>query len=372
MYTFTQLAPAKICHAAAFHCNTQLADGMLELDGSQGEGGGQILRTALALSCHLGTPFVITRIRANRAKPGLRRQHLTAVQAAAAICGASVHGADIGSSSLTFEPGGVMPGQYTFSVGTAGSATLVLQTVLPPLVLAKEPSHLILEGGTHNPNAPPFEFIDRVFLPLLNRMGPRVRATLHRHGFVPAGGGRIEVEITPAPALSPLTLTSRGPLRHTEAMAVVANLPPSIAERELAVLRNGLHWPDSAYRLLTVPSDGPGNIVLVTVMSEHVTELLCAFGERGVKAEQVATSALLQTRHYLNGEPAVGEHTADQLLLPLALAGGGEYTTVQPTRHFFTNCAVIQAFLHSTVTTTDLGNKVFNVKLNPNSPPQRL
>src|SRR5689334_333662 len=176
---------------------------MLKLDGSVGEGGGQILRTALALSALTGQPFEIEKIRAKRRKPGLLRQHLTAVRAATALCQAQVEGDSLGSMTLRFVPGDVKPGEYAFAIGTAGSATLVLQTVLPPLLLASRPSKITIEGGTHNPLAPPVDFLDRSFLPLVRRMGPRVRVQLERWGFYPAGGGRISVEIEPVQRLQP-------------------------------------------------------------------------------------------------------------------------------------------------------------------------
>src|SRR6185295_18962730 len=159
---------------------------MLKLDGSVGEGGGQILRTALALSALTGQPFQIDRIRAQRRKPGLMRQHLTAVRAAAEVCQATVAGDSLGSMALSFVPGAVKAGSYSFAVGTAGSATLVLQTVLPPLLVAAGPSTLTIEGGTHNPLAPPFDFLERSFLPLVARMGPQFEARLERWGFYPA------------------------------------------------------------------------------------------------------------------------------------------------------------------------------------------
>src|SRR6185436_13785565 len=175
---------------------------MISIDGSFGEGGGQILRTALSLSLATGAPFRIENIRAQRPKPGLLRQHLTAVQAAAAVGRAHVEGHTAGSLALTFTPTGVFPGDYAFAVGTAGSATLVLQTILPPLLAAGGRTVVTLEGGTHNPWAPPFDFLKRVFLPIVNRLGPRVEVALERYGFYPAGGGRFSVTIDPSPELA--------------------------------------------------------------------------------------------------------------------------------------------------------------------------
>jgi RNA 3'-terminal phosphate cyclase (ATP) len=166
---------------------------MIEIDGSEGEGGGQVVRNACALSLVTGEPVRITNVRAKRSKPGLMRQHVTAIEAACAIGSATCEGLEVGSSDLTFRPGQVAAGDYRFSVGTAGSTGLVLQTVLMPLLLADGPSRLVLEGGTHNMLAPPFEFIQRSFLPIVRRMGGQVEARLVRHGFYPRGGGRIEV-----------------------------------------------------------------------------------------------------------------------------------------------------------------------------------
>ena len=205
----------------------------ITIDGSEGEGGGQILRTALALSLVTGRPFRIDGIRAGRRKPGLMRQHLTAVQGAAQVSGARVSGGDLGSRTLSFEPSQVRGGEYRLAVGTAGSATLVLQTVLPALLLAREPSRLTLEGGTHNPYAPPFDFLARTFLPILRRMGASIDVRLEMHGFYPAGGGRFAVAIEPCAALGRLSLLERGATRVT-ARAIVASLPETIAKRELS------------------------------------------------------------------------------------------------------------------------------------------
>jgi RNA 3'-terminal phosphate cyclase (ATP) len=266
---------------------------MLLIDGSQGEGGGQVLRSALALSMVTGTPFRIDQIRARRAKPGLLRQHLTAVQAATQVCGAEVLGASLGSSRLDFKPGKVRPGAYAFAVGTAGSATLVLQTVLPALLTASEPSTLTLEGGTHNPFAPPFDFLARAFLPLIGPLGPRVTVALERPGFYPAGGGRFRARIEPVPKLGRLELPERGEVRTRSARALVARLPVSIAERELAVVREQLGWSGAELRAEEIrDSAGPGNVLMLEIASEHVTEVFTGFGEKGRRAEDVARQAV--------------------------------------------------------------------------------
>ncbi len=319
---------------------------MIVIDGSQGEGGGQIVRTALALSLCTGKAFRIEKVRAGRAKPGLMRQHLTAVEAAKAVGGAQVEGAVVRSAALSFTPGAVRPGSYTFSVGTAGSATLVLQTVLPALLTAPGPSTLVLEGGTHNPLAPPFDFLARCFLPLVGAMGPHVSATLQRPGFYPAGGGRFTVEVVPAPKLSPLELVERGEIRRRLARALVAHLPATIAHRELKVVKDELGWEESALKVEEVRgSHGPGNLLMLELESERLTEVVTAFGERGVAAEAVARKAVAEARRYLDAGAPVGEHLADQLLVPLALAGGGRFRTLPLSLHARTQMDVIGRFL---------------------------
>jgi RNA 3'-terminal phosphate cyclase (ATP) len=335
---------------------------MITIDGSFGEGGGQILRTSLGLSLVTGKPFRIENIRARRKTPGLLRQHLTAVNAAARIGSAEITGASIGSQHLTFTPQTIAPGQYTFAVGTAGSATLVLQTVLPALLLADGASTLTLEGGTHNPNAPPFDFIQKSFLPLLNRMGPKVAAKIERHGFYPAGGGRFQIDIEPRDTLARLDLPERGTVLVRSARALVANLPQSIAERELAVVSHKLSWENEWLEAQLVDdSRGPGNVVMIEIESEHVTEIFTGFGERGVRAEAVAEKAVKDARQYLALDAAVGECLADQLLVPLALAGGGSFTTVRLSRHATTNIEIIRKFLDVDITTAQLDNRTWQV-----------
>jgi RNA 3'-terminal phosphate cyclase (ATP) len=319
---------------------------VLTIDGSQGEGGGQILRTALALSLVTGTPFTIEKIRAGRRKPGLLRQHLTAVNAAVAVGGAEVDGATLGSQTLVFRPRAVKPGEYRFAIGTAGSTGLVIQTVLPALLTASGPSTLTLEGGTHNPAAPPFDFLARAFLPLVERMGPRVAAVLDRPGFYPAGGGRCAVRITPVARLEPLTLLERGAIKQRRARALVAHLPRQIADRELAVVRSRLGWSDDELETVVVNGDtpGPGNVLLLEVESERLTEIFCGFGEVGIRAESVAEHAAKEARRYLAAGVPVGVHLADQLLVPLALAGAGSFRTIGLSSHSRTNLDIIRLF----------------------------
>jgi RNA 3'-terminal phosphate cyclase (ATP) len=319
---------------------------MIRIDGSFGEGGGQILRTSLSLSLATGKPFRIENIRAGRERPGLLRQHLTAVLAAAEVGGAEVEGVTLGSTAVTFSPGKVRAGDYHFAVGTAGSGTLVLQTILPALLTADAPSHIAIEGGTHNSAAPPFDFLDRTFLPLIERMGPKVRLQFERYGFYPAGGGRFYAEIEPVRSLSPLHIGERGEVLSRRIVAVVANLPGHIALREIETAAGMLNWNKDCGKIdQTRNSPGPGNVVMVEIGSTEVTEIFSAFGQVGVSAEKVASIAAKDAREYLVSKAAAGEHLTDQLLLPLALAGAGSFTAEKINMHARTNIAVISEFL---------------------------
>ncbi|WP_431101632.1 RNA 3'-terminal phosphate cyclase [Roseateles noduli] len=325
---------------------------LIELDGSHGEGGGQILRTALALAMCTGTPLRIERIRAKRPKPGLMRQHLTCVLAAQEVCGATVVGAELGAQTLEFRPGRVHAGDYRFAVGTAGSCTLVLQTVLPPLMLADAPSRLHLSGGTHNPMAPPFHFLQRSFAPLMRRAGAKLDLTLRRHGFYPAGGGEIEAVITPADGgLRPFDLLERGEPVEAFAEAVAPALPRGVAERELEALERLTGWDKHQLRIGTArQNEGPGNALMTTLAYEHLSEVFIAFGERGLSAEEVARKVFTEMRAYEISAGAAGPHLADQLALPLALAVAGSgrpaaYTCTELTEHSRTNFGVIERFL---------------------------
>lgn len=319
---------------------------MITLDGSQGEGGGQILRTALALSLVTGKAFRLEQIRAGRQKPGLLRQHLTAVEAATTIGSAEVMGATLGSQTLEFRPRAVTPGNCQFAVGTAGSATLVLQTVLPPLLLASGTSTLTLEGGTHNPFAPPFDYLARCFAPLIQRMGPTLELELRRPGFFPAGGGKFHARIEPVKQLRRLDLPERGVIRQRRARAIISKLPIEVADRELAAVRSQLGWNETECSVEVVEHPlGPGNALLLEIETEHVTAIFTSFGERGASAENVARKVAEAAGSWLESGGPVEEHLADQLLMPLALAGGGTFRTTKPSSHSTTNAAVIQQFL---------------------------
>ena len=331
------------------------------IDGSAGEGGGQILRTSLALSLVTGKPFRIERIRAGRKKPGMLRQHLTAVRAAAAVSGARVSGGDLGSRSLSFEPSRVQGGNYRLAVGTAGSATLVFQTILPALLLADASSHITLEGGTHSPFAPPFDFLARTFLPLLRRMGASVDVRLETHGFYPAGGGRFTVDIKPCVSFGQMALSDRGATR-VHAKALLAALPENIAKRELSIVRERLGLDRSMCRIEHIDSSiGPGNVLMIGIESDAAVEVVTGFGIKGVSAEDVASAACDEAEKYLRSDVPVGIHLADQLLIPMALGGGGSFRTLEPTSHTVTNADVIRQFLDVPIRIEQESNDAYRV-----------
>jgi RNA 3'-terminal phosphate cyclase (ATP) len=338
---------------------------MIEIDGSAGEGGGQIIRTSLALSLITGKPFSVRKVRANREKPGLQNQHLTCVRAAAEVGSAEVEGAKLQSTAFTFSPGEIQPGNYRFSIGTAGSVLLVLQTLLPPLMMAQAESTLFLEGGTHNPHAPPFDFIESTFVPLINKMGPAVTAELEKMGFYPPGGGKIKVTIRPSSAtLTPLHLEARG-TSEVSARCLVIKLPTNVAEREISVLQKSIPQLKKSDVSLAQSSNAvsPGNVVTVWVKSDQLVETITQIGERGLRAEVVAERAAQEVNRYLRVDAAVGEHLADQLLLPLSLAGGGSYVTQTPTLHTKTNIEIIKRFLKVDIRVERLEDELYRVSI---------
>jgi len=319
---------------------------MIELDGATGEGGGQILRTSLTLAMITGQPFRIRQIRARRAKPGLMRQHLVAVQAASQICGAEVSGATIGSQELEFVPGPIRGGDYRFAIGTAGSCTLVLQTVLPALLTAARPSTLHLSGGTHNPMAPPVQFLQRAFCRLLAEMGAQVDVHIERFGFYPAGGGEVVASVKPCARLQPRSWMERGERKAAYAESFTAGIPARVAQRELECVGKAMNWGEEQLLARRLPDNqGPGNALMLTLDYAHTTEVFTAFGEKSVSAENVARQAVQRARQYLCTKAAVSEYLGDQLMLPLALAGGGGFTVDEVSMHARTNAEVIERFL---------------------------
>jgi RNA 3'-terminal phosphate cyclase (ATP) len=337
---------------------------MITIDGSFGEGGGQIIRTSLALSVITGKAFRIYNVRSRRARPGLQPQHLAAVNAAAEIGRAQTDGAMVGSNEFTFRPGEVVPGEYVFSIGTAGSTTLLLQALLPPLMVASTPSRLTLEGGTHNVHAPPFEFLQKTFLPLVNLTGPRVSIELERYGFYPPGGGRVHVTIEPEASRNRINLRERGEILAKRANALVVRLPPAIAERELNVIREMLEWSDEQLQLETSDNAySPGNILTLEIESEQLTEIFTGIGERGVRAEVVAERAVREAQKYLAMDAPVGEHLADQLLIPLSFAGGGSYLTGPLSLHTTTNIEIIKNFLAVVITVEPACGEMWKIEI---------
>jgi RNA 3'-terminal phosphate cyclase (ATP) len=317
---------------------------MINIDGSEGEGGGQVLRTSLALSIVTGKPFRLTNIRANRPNPGLQNQHLACVNAAARISNARVEGAAIGSRELIFEAQGVCAGNYHFKIDGAGSAGLVLQTVLPALLHADAASTVRIGGGTHNAWAPPYDFLARTFLPLLAKMGAEVNLSLETFGFYPVGGGLYQVDIKPWTDRRPLELLERAePTWWVNAF--ISRLDDHVGVREIDVVRTRFDIPRTRAHLRRVESPGPGNVVAVFAECGDYMEVFTGFGKRGTKAEKVAAEACDEAERWFKAGVPVGEHLADQLLLPMALGSGGRFRTLEPSGHTRTNIDTIRRFL---------------------------
>jgi RNA 3'-terminal phosphate cyclase (ATP) len=327
---------------------------MIELDGSLGEGGGQILRTSLALAVVTGKPFRLYNIRAGRPKPGLQPQHLMSVRAAAAIGKAEVRGAALGSRELTFKPGAVQSGSYNFAIGTAGATGLVLHTVYLPLALyGTGASELTLQGGTHVTTSPCFHFLDVTWRAYLEAIGLRVRLKLVRPGFYPRGGGLVEVQIQPTPRLRGLRLLERKPITKVTGISAVASLPDEIGRRQARRTVNRL-------RCTSLPVDirqetwtnGPGTVLALQLDTAPAPTLFFGLGTKGKPAERVADEAVDQLLDYLHAAPAaVDSHSADQIVLPLALAEGpSEFSVAAVTQHLLTNIDVIRRFVAREIT----------------------
>jgi RNA 3'-terminal phosphate cyclase (ATP) len=325
---------------------------MLEIDGSFGEGGGQILRSSLALSLMTGKPFHLRKVRANRKpKPGLRPQHLASVRAAARIGNAKVTGASVGSSDLTFQPGPVAAGKYHFPIGTAGATALVLHTVYLPLALAGGPSEVVLEGGTHNDKAPCYHFLRTTWRSYLARLGLAVSVEMKRPGFYPRGGGLLVAHIEPWTQRKPLALTGPVSLEKASILSATAGLPSHVNNRQARRATVRLRDAGIEPEVTTEEWDGgPGSMLAIT-WAGPVPTLFFGLGARGKPAEAVADEAADEALAHRDRRTPVDPHSADQLLLPLAVTEGeSEYHVSEVTRHLTTNAAVVQLFLDRDIT----------------------
>lgn len=321
---------------------------MISIDGARGEGGGQILRTALTMSAITGQPFHIRNIRGQRSRPGLMAQHLQAVAATAAVAAARVQGAALGAPELTFEPGSLGAGNHKFDIGTAGAVTLVAQAVVLPLSFAATASHVAICGGTHVPWSPCYHYLAWHWLHFLERSGFRIHVALERVGFYPRGGGRITLDVEPAGTLSPLSLTARGALRRIRGISLVGSLDFSIAERQQRQVLKRLRGlcDDIDIELLRFSSYSPGTALSLIAEFEHSQCCYGALGARGKRAERVADEAVDALEAFLQTGAAIDEHLADQLMVPLSLVHGtSELHTSRITPHLLTNMDVVRLFL---------------------------
>ena len=338
------------------------------IDGSLGEGGGQVLRSAASLSAVTGSPVRVTNVRANRSKPGLRPQHRTALLAAARVCGGAVAGDAVGSGDVTFRPGdpaALRGGHFEFDVGTAGSAGLVLQTLLPILLRTDAQSEVVVVGGTHVPMAPPAPFLRHSFQRALRRIGYDVGFECQRPGFHPVGGGRLAMRVRPVPTaeLRRLDWAGRGRFISLRCEVLYSQVPTHVASREMRTLRETLQsagWPLPAVAVREAEdAAGPGNAVSVRAIYEEAEAVFTAVGERGRRAEDVARSAGEEALHWLMSGTPVDARLADQMLIPLALAKGGRFVTPGPLDpHTPTNAEVVARVLGATTRFTNHGERV--------------
>jgi len=328
------------------------------IDGSTGEGGGQILRTSLALSCIAGKALHIDNIRAARRNPGLAKQHLVCVQAARQICGGQCKGATLASKVLDFQPGRIRPGNFSFDIGSAGSASLVIQTVLPALFLADQPSTVTVTGGTYNPMAPPFDFLSETFLPAIATAGFQADCRQLKSGFFPAGGGKITIDIQPWQKNASQKIDFCGPVEQAQIYARIytAKLPERVAQRQKRLLsESGLDLQDIEHVDVT-DSVGAGNCVMIRLCPRRFASqnrsregsritVFTAFGMKGKPSEQVVGEVVAQAKDFLASGAGIDRFLADQLLIYMALAKGGCYTTNELSAHLQTNIEIIQKFL---------------------------
>jgi len=327
---------------------------LIEIDGSYGEGGGQILRSALALSAILRKPFAIHHVRSKRKNPGLQAQHLEAVKATTRITEAQTEGVQLGSQKITFIPQEILPGKYQFEVRTAGSVTLLLQAIFLPLCFSKGISKVSLIGGTHVPWSPTFHYFLEVLLATLQRMGVSTEATIEKWGFYPKGGGRIQLTINPPHELKPISLVDRGSLKAIRGISAISNLPRHVAERQreqaLKRIQRELRIGGEITALYDVPSNGPGSCLFILVEYENVLAGFSSLGVRGKPAEKVADEAVDSLKDYIESDGCIDPYLADQLVPFMAVTKGiSSFTTIKITEHLLSNLWVLRHFLDVTI-----------------------
>ena len=327
-----------------------LKERQIEIDGSYGEGGGQILRTALALSAILRKPFTLHHIRSKRKNPGLQAQHLQAVEALARITKAQTEGVEFGSETITFIPKDIFPGDYQFDVRTAGSVTLLSQAIFLPLCFAKGVSELTLIGGTHVPWSPSFHYLAEVLLPTIKRMGISAEAAIDQWGFYPKGGGRIRLKISPVHEFKPISLVDRGRLEKIRGLSAISHLPKHVGERQrkqaLKRIREELKIDGEIILLSDIPSNEPGSFVFIRADYEQALAGFSSLGSRGKLAEKVSDEAVVPLIDYIQQEGCIDPHLADQIVPFMALArGNSSFTTTQMSNHLLTNLWVVNQFL---------------------------
>jgi RNA 3'-terminal phosphate cyclase (ATP) len=337
-----------------------VTDRVIVIDGSQGEGGGQILRTCVGLSAAMGIPVRITGIRAGRDRPGLRPQHLAAVRAAAAVCAGQVTGAELGSQQLTFIPGEPQAGQFRFDIGTAGSGTLVLQTIIPALLLAEGDSEVTVTGGTHNPLAPCFEYLRDVYAVLAGAANAQIYLEMARAGFYPSGGGEIRMQVRglgDPEGLAPLRLTDRGELRHIEGISAASySLAAHIIERQTQQALGRLAKADhrATIEQAVWETFSPGTVVFLRAVLAKSVAGFFTLGARAKTAEQVADESVEGLLAFMESPGAVDAHAADQLLTIAAMCPDeSRYLAERPTDHLRTNAQVIRELTGRKIDITD-------------------
>ena len=338
---------------------------MIEIDGTFGEGGGQILRTSLSLAAITGRAVHFVNIRAKRRKPGLMRQHLACAKAVTEITGGRLRGAELNSQEMTFEPGTIHGGDYYFAVGSAGSVTLIAQTVIPVLLNADMPSKVEIEGGTHVDQSPIFEFFDRVYLAALRKMGAEITAKMERVGFYPAGGGKIMLEIQPVRAWDRFECVTAGNLKRSLLTAIGHDIDKRILDDELTICKDKLERK-TGFKCAAqdVGSAGPGNVLYAQMDYENITELFSVCGAFDVSRREVAERVAGMVNRYLALNVPVGRFLADQLLLPMSIGAGGKYLTSLPTKHTQTNVEVIQKFLNTDIKLENNKDGTFMIEVN--------